>query len=401
VTVAPQDEAGVADVLRRCNADGTALIALGGGTLQSLGNAPRRCDLHLSLEALRGVTDYVPGDLTLGALAGTTLGDLTRTLAAEGQHLPIDAPFPERATVGGTIAAGWAGPRRATYGRLRDLIIGSVVVLADGTIAHAGGMVVKNVSGYDMSKVYTGSLGTLAVIVRANLKAFPRPAARRLAVAPVAADARDRAVAGVASLAVEPSAALLLDGFANALAPHDDAARLAVLFEGSDATVERGTRELRSVLGKAGVPHTQLSDGLAAERTFSSIVDAYVESSDRSLTYKSAGLPTDAAARALAALDLAARFGLTGETIADLRTGDVVLRASARDVAAFSEVLERYDGAVRHALPRTTLLAGAPALRARIDAWGPPPSTFATMRAIKERFDPRGILAPGRYVGGL
>ncbi len=141
---------------------------------------------------LRGIRDYDPRDMTAGIEAGTTLAEIARVLAEHGQWIPFDAPLPARATAGGTLAAGWAGPRRAAYGRARDLVIGSTIALTDGTLARAGGMVVKNVTGYDMSKLYVGSLGTLGVIVRANFKALPRPAARRLAIAPIR---RNRAIA--------------------------------------------------------------------------------------------------------------------------------------------------------------------------------------------------------------
>jgi glycolate oxidase FAD binding subunit len=400
-TLTPPDADAVAALLRACADDGAALVAAGGNTLQSIGNAPRRCDVVLSLANVRGIVDYDPRDMTAGLLAGTTLAEIARTLAAAGQFLPFDAPAPERATAGGTIAAGWAGPRRARYGRPRDLLIGSTVALTDGTLAHAGGMVVKNVSGYDMSKAYAGSLGTLAIIVRVNVKALPLPAARRLAVAPVPLDVRERAVASIGALDIEPSAALALDGFASAVPLHGGALRLAVLFEGSEAVVERATRNLRSVLGKAGVAETQVWDGADADRRFGEIVDAYVASDERSLTYKSTGLPSTAAARAKTAQGVAAAFAFESDTIADLRTGDVILRARAADASTFAGMLTAYDAAVRRDVERTTVLAGAPALRAGVDAWGVVPSTIATMRELKARFDPRGILAPGRYVGGL
>ncbi len=400
-TIAPADDAEVAATLLACARAGEAVVARGGGTLQSLGNAPSRCDALLSLANLRGFADYDPADMTAGIHAGTTLAEIARELGAHGQHVPFDAPFPERATLGGTIAAGWAGPRRARYGRPRDLLIGTTVALVDGTLAHAGGMVVKNVTGYDMSKAYAGSLGTLAVIVRANVKALPRPVARRLAIAPIPPDVRDRAMAGVGALAIEPSAALAIDGFAHAAPLANAPLRLVVLFEGSEAVVERATRDLRSVLGKAGVPETQLTDGDAAERIFAGIVNAYVETSERSLTYRSTGLPSTAWARSRAAGAVAEAFGLRCESIADLRHGDVVIRAIASRASRFAATVIEYDAALRAGIERTTVLAGAPALRAAVDAWGAVPSTIETMRKLKAHFDPANTLAPGRYVGGI
>lgn len=399
--VEPADAEAVAQTLRDCAREGSAVVAYGGGTLQGIGNAPARCDVALHLHGVRGLVDYDPHELTFGALAGTTLAEVTRTLAAAGQFVPFDAPFADEATVGGTLSAGWAGPRRATYGRLRDLLIGSTAALADGTLAHAGGMVVKNVTGYDMSKLYVGALGTLGVVTRANFKSLPLPRARRLALAPVGEDVRERAIATVATLALEPTATLVVDGFARVL-PRGGSLRLVALLEGSEAAVERTTRELRSALGRAGVAETMLLDGDEAQRAFASLIDAYVESvDDRSVTYRSPGLPSTAWARVREAGRIVASHGAALDAIADVRTGDAIVRVRGRDASGLANALGEIDAALRAALERSFVIAGAPGLRARIDAWGPAPATLPTLRALKARFDPAGILAPGRYVGGI
>jgi glycolate oxidase FAD binding subunit len=400
--VAPADAAGVAETLAACARDGAAVVAYGGATLQSIGNAPRRCDVALHMRNLRGVREYDPRDMTAGIDAGTTLAEVARVLGEHSQWIPFDAPQPARATVGGTLAAGWAGPRRAVYGSPRDLVLGSTIALTDGTLARAGGMVVKNVTGYDMSKLYVGSLGTLGLIVRANFKALPRPPVRRLAIAPIAGNQRDRTIAALGGLAIEPAAALVLDGFARAARYPGAALRLVLLFEGSDAVVERGTRDVRSALGKIGIAETLLLDGNDADAAFAGVIDAYVEGSgERTLTYRTTGLPSTAWARTRTAKALAHEHGLGAESIADLRTGDAILRFSARTVAAFAERIAGFDADVRRTFARSTVLAGGPHLRASIDAWGSEPSTIVTMRAIKAHFDPAGILAPGRYVGAI
>lgn len=399
--VRPADAADVAATLAACARERAAVVVVGGSTLQSLGNAPRRCDVALHTGALRGIRDYDPRDMTAGIDAGTTLAEVARVLGEHGQWIPFDAPLPARATVGGTLAAGWAGPRRAAYGRPRDLVIGSTIALTDGTLARAGGMVVKNVTGYDMSKLYVGSLGTLGAIVRANFKALPRPAARRLAVAPVADDLRERALAALGTLAIEPTAALLVDGFARIARYPGAALRLVLLFEGSEAVVERATRDARSAVGRAGIAETQLYDGESAQTGFAEVVDAYVDAGERALTYRTAGLPTTAWARTRAAHALAREHGLHAESIADLRTGDAILRFSARTIATFAAKLGAFDADVRQTFERASVLAGGASLRGAIDAWGAPPTTIATMRAIKAHFDPAGILAPGRYVGAI
>jgi glycolate oxidase FAD binding subunit len=400
--VTPSEAEDVATELAACARDRAAVVVVGGSTLQSLGNAPRRCDVALHTAGLRGIREYDPRDMTAGIGAGTTLADISRAFGEQGQWIPFDAPKPSRATIGGTLAAGWAGPRRAAYGRLRDLVIGSTIALTDGTLAKAGGMVVKNVTGYDMSKLYVGSLGTLGVIVRANVKALPRPAARRLAIAAVGENSRDRTIAALGGLAIEPVAVLVIDGYPRVARVSGATLRLALLFEGSEAVVERGTRDVRSALGRAGIAETFVHDRDAAEAAFGEVIDAYIDApGERTLTYRSTGLPSTASARSRAARSLAREHGLHAESIADLRTGDAILRFSARTIAAFASAVAALDADVRRTFEHTTVLAGGAALRASIDAWGAVPSTIATMRAIKAHFDPAGILAPGRYVGAI
>jgi glycolate oxidase FAD binding subunit len=378
----PRDAADAAALLGAASDAGETVVAYGGGTLQRSANAPTRYDVALSTKRLGALHEYDPRELTAGVGGGMTVATLNALLAENGQFLPLDAPFSARATVGGTLAAGWAGPRRAVYGRPRDLLIGATAALADGTLAKTGGMVVKNVTGYDMGKLYVGSHGTLGVIVRANFKVLPAPAVRRLAIAPFDGELRERAVAHASALSIEPAALLVVDGFHEIAWPGRP--RLFALLEGSEQVVERATRELRSALGAAGIAETRLLDGDAAANAYASLVDAYAAlAGDASVTFLARGLPSHAVGRAQRARDALARV----DTIADLRTGDVVVRAR-----------DGFD-AVRAALGRAIVLAAGPA--AEVDAWGEAPATLATMRALKSRFDPRGTLAPGRFAGGI
>ena len=380
--VEPADADETAAALRAARDAGEALVAFGGGTLQRAANPPARYDVALSTKRLNALYEYDPRDLTIGVGAGMTVAELSALLARNGQFLPLDAPHASQATIGGTLAAGWAGPRRTAYGRPRDLLIGAVVALADGTLAKTGGMVVKNVTGYDLGKLYVGSHGTLGVIVRTNFKLLPAPAVRRLAIAPFDEDLRGRAAMHAGALRIEPAALLMIDGFHDIAAP--GRARIVALLEGSEQNVERATRELRSAFGAAGIAETRLIDGDAATRTFASVLDAYATvAGDASVTFVARGLPAEATSRAQHVRDALGR----ADTIADLRTGDVIVRA-----------YDRFD-VVRDVLGTATVLCGGSSTT--VDAWGAPPPTIATMRALKTQFDPQGVLAPGRYVGGV
>jgi len=398
----PETLDALAGALRACHAGGSAAVLFGGGTLQGLGHLPERYDLAIDCTRLHGVIEHEPRDLTIAVEAGCTLATLDAALAACGQFVPLDAPRPTRATVGGTLASGWLGPRRARYGRPRDFLIGTTVVLADGTVARAGGMVVKNVTGYDLSKLYVGSLGTLAAIARANFKTLPLPAVRRLAVAALPERTRDRTIAHLAAIDVEPAAALIVNGFNKTIEGIDGAdGRLLLLLEGSGRAVDAATRDLRSALGAAGVPETRLLDSEAGP-AFARILDAYIEPlGSRSCTYRSLGLITDTGRRLDSFVRVARSNKLALETIEDLCTGDVVARISTRTVAEFAPRATAFDAERRTALANARVLVAPEKLRADLDAWGAPPHSLPAMRALKNQFDPTGMLAPGRFVGGI
>ncbi|BDE05663.1 FAD-linked oxidase [Vulcanimicrobium alpinum] len=397
--VEPADAGELAAALRAAADAGEAVLVRGGGTLLAAANPPRRCDAVIATTRLCAVHSYDPRDLTIGAGAGMTLAALAETLAQHGQFLPLDAPFPARATIGGTLAAGWTGPRRSAYGRARDLLIGSTVALADGTLAASGGMVVKNVTGYDMGKLYVGSHGTLGAFVRANFKVLPMPPARRFAVSRFDPGSRERLDAGLHALMVPPVALLIRDGFAALLdgdARGDHRPEIVALFEGSESSVERGVRDYRSTLGAAGVAETRILDGADAAAVFQRAIDSVVAPADgQEVTLLARGLPSEAVHRAEAART-ALGANVPVRTLADLLTGDVVA-----GIAGDAGALARGVARLRDVLGRAQIVASHLPAGVEIDAWGTAPSTIGTMRALKARFDPHGTLAPGGFVGGI
>ncbi len=178
-TVVPQSAEEIAAILADASQLEKAVIPVGGGTSLALGNPPRAADFALSTRALSGVIDYEPTDLVLSVGAGARFGDVQAVLGEHGQRLPLDPAGGDDATIGGLIATARWGPLRHSAGTLRDLLIGISVAHPSGTVTKAGGMVVKNVTGYDMPRLYHGSLGTLGVITSANFKVLPRPRPRR------------------------------------------------------------------------------------------------------------------------------------------------------------------------------------------------------------------------------
>jgi len=400
--VKPENAAAVGELVARCDAAGQKVWIVGGNTLDGMGFPPERVDVTLDTTQLTGVVANERADLTIAVRAGSPLRDVATLLAAQGQFVPFDAPQPHYATIGGTLAAGWLGPRRHLYGRVRDYVIGSVIVLADGTIARAGGMVVKNVAGYDMSRLYVGSFGTLGVLVQANFKTAPQPPHARAFVAPLPEHTRERACTQLATLPIRPAAAFWVEGFHNAIDGDDGSeGRIVVSIEGSEALLERATRDLRSALGRAGVPETRVVDAGARE-AFERVVDAYVGClGERSITYRLYPAAEESQRCALALHELAGRFGLRAESIVDVMNGDVVLRISDLDTRALGSKIENFDDALHDTEPRAQVVAGKHSHRPYLRVWGEAPAAIERMRALKLRFDPNRTLNPGRFVGGI
>src|SRR6266851_2251972 len=235
-------------LLRAAATAGLTVVPRGTGTGLSWGVPPSSCDLVVDLRSMDRVIEHAAGDLVARVQAGATIGQLASVLASAGQQLALDAPAD--ATVGGVVATGTAGPRRFRYGAPRDLLIGLTVVRADGVVAHSGGKVVKNVAGYDLGKLFSGSHGTLGLITEAAFRLHPRPGAVAWVTAEFGpAERLDActAVASAARSALVPSA-VELDWPGGA----QRALRAGVLLEGTAPGVAERARQMSELLASAG-----------------------------------------------------------------------------------------------------------------------------------------------------
>ncbi|MFR9729563.1 FAD-binding oxidoreductase [Saccharopolyspora sp. MS10] len=367
----------VAALLRTAAAHGLTTLPRGSGGKLDWGAPPGPVDLVLDLSRHRGVVEHAAGDLVLTARAGTPLRDLREAVARAGQQLAIDPPFPT-ATAGGTVATATSGPGRYHFGGVRDLLIGVTVVLADGTTTTSGGTVVKNVAGYDLGKLYTGSFGTLGVITEVVFRLHPLPAERRWitataestadAAALVAAHRRSRAAPTALELdRPEPGAPLTV----------------SVQLEGSPGTTHDRATELARSTG-----------GQVSERA-----PAWWGQAPATGTRLRLGTEPAALSGLLDTADRAARD--TGLPLA--------LRGSAGLGVLHAFLPEHAEpGAVRdlvtalRAHPGYTAVERAePAVHGLLDPQGPRPAVLhALHRQIKDRFDPEHRLAPGRLAGG-
>ena len=198
--VRPTSTEEVSAVLRTATEHDLAVVVRGAGSKLAWGHDPERLDVVLDTTGLETLVEHAAGDLIAVVGAGRQLSDLQDDLAGASQRLGID---PARSgTVGGAVATAATGPMRLAHGAVRDLVIGMTIVRADGVVAHSGGKVVKNVAGYDLGKLYTGSYGTLGLITECVFRLHPRPAAS----AYVRSTAPAQAVPAILAARVAPAA---------------------------------------------------------------------------------------------------------------------------------------------------------------------------------------------------
>ena len=374
------------ELMKLASREGLVVSPRGGGTKMHLGDPPASLDLIVSTARMNEIIEHVPGDQVVRVQAGIRLQDLQEQLSGSDQMLAIDPP--ERgATIGGIIAANASGPRRYRYGTIRDLIIGITVVLHDGTVAKAGSKVVKNVAGYDLSKLFTGSLGTLGIIVTANFRLHPIPqASRTVAVEVESPEAAAGAAQAMMHSQVEPTAVELRYG--------EDARQLTVLLESIPAGVEEKVEAASFLLNPFGEVRT-LSD----EET--DHLGPSTAAEDEAVIKLSAP-PADLADVLGTVLGAAERRGLdqpritghaaSGVTFVGFSGGDEDARAGF--VEELREIWLRRGGSV-------TLQKAPLSLKNRVGAWDQGGDYLGLIRRVKEKFDPRGGMNPGRFVGGV
>jgi glycolate oxidase FAD binding subunit len=391
-TVFPSSPQELAVVLASASEKGKAVVPVGGGTKLSLGNVPERLDLAVSTTNLTGIISYEPTDMTLSVWAGSKFAEINTLLAEHGQTLPIDVATPERATIGGLIATGLAGPRRSGSPTFRDLLIGISAAHSSGTVTKAGGMVVKNVTGFDLMRVYLGSLGTLGVIVSANFKVLPL-GRRDLTVLKSSSGQSD---------AVD-SAIRIRDGRARPVAlevfQSSNGWSVAVRLEGRESTAQLLSEEVAEVLdGDAEVFEGKESkswwQAFTDEESASTIGDdAVIRCSSR--PRQGHQLFFDVSS------EIRESNGVARHLSWSPASGTVTGRVSFPEVgdarASFAGLRERFFKAADN----VTVLAAPAEWKAGIDIWGATPETIDIMRALKEQFDPGRVLNPGRFAGGI
>jgi len=388
VVATPATPGVLARTLAWATETGHTVVVRGGGTKLGWGPPPRSVDLLLSTTAMSAVLEHRHGDLTATLQAGATLAETNRVLRRHRQWLPLDPPWSDRATIGGIVSANDSGPHRQRHGAPRDLIIGMTLARADGLLAKTGGIVVKNVAGYDLARLLTGSFGCLGVILTATFKLAPLAEASRTVSAEFPANAHVAAVvADLRAHAFTPTALELG-------APP---ATMFIRFESVETVVvDQAEQAARLVRGHGGtsVILTGEEETLAWREHEARVFDR-----DGTIV-KLAILPGELAAT-LVWLDATAKTRqldcvVTGR--ADLGVLYLALDGAVSEQAAFVTAL-------RERLPvgrgSATIQRADRELKTLLDVWGQVGDGLRVMQEVKRRFDPTGTLNPGRGPGGL
>lgn len=382
IAVAAGDAAQIAEILRLANDNGITVTPSGSGTKQGWGS-PVEAGIRLGLGRMNKLREHAWQDMTCTVEAGCTWSVMQGELARHGQMVALDPLWQERATVGGITAANDGGSLRLRYGGLRDLIIGMTVVLADGTIAKTGGKVVKNVAGYDLHKLMTGSFGTLGMITEVNFRLHPLETNARTWTAVMAQPLEfEKPLRQLLDSQLTPSSLQLrLRGVECALdvkiaAPadcmEDHAARLAAIF---------GPIALKEAAAGVWQARQQLHD----------MADAIV--------LKISMLPSDLCSLTSELQTWTAKQD-SEIAVAAQATGlmTVALKATADSAI---ELVMQLRTRLKNKGGSVVVLQSPQQIQSSLDPWGCDSNALPLMKEIKRRFDPNRILNPGRFVGNI
>lgn len=405
--VSPGSAEEVAAILRVAEAEKLAVLPRGSGSKQALGAKPLAADIVLDTCRFNRVVDYDAPNLTVTVQAGVTLGELKSVLATQGNFLPLDAPL-AASTIGGVIATNSSGPKRLLYGSARDLTLGISAVLPRGGCVRFGGKVMKNVAGYDMTKLLIGSFGTLGVITEVTLRLLPLPEMASTLVATFSSlDKAADLVTEILASQLNPSAVELI----NAAAWRNTGAGsggyyLAIGLEGFHEAVTRQVRDLTALGKKQGAEGIDTWEGEEQERLWSSIRDF-------------GGLPPFKSAECVGL-----RIGVPISKVHDLfclaekRAGEsglecaIAAHAGSGVLNAFFvnpafgayvplQLIRELRSAAEKAGGHLVVEYGPWGVKEQAGVWGEPRPEWELMSKLKAKIDPNGVLNPGRFVGGI
>lgn len=384
----PSTAEGVAEVISAAAEEGAPLLISGGGTRMHWANPARRLSAGLSLDGLSGVEEFEPDEGVLNARAGTRIAELQKQAMAEGWELPLDPPNAATSTVGGTISSAATGPRAHGFGPVSDALLGLGLVGADGVPSKCGGRVVKNVTGYDMAKLYCGAFGTLGVITSAWLRLHPEPSRLRTLEAELTANEENFALCRRLSKQNSVRAFVWEEA---ALA--DGLAKVVIEWGGSVEGVDYDHAETEVAFAKLGVAAE--GRGLNVRDDDRGAVDQLRDA--RALLGGEGEVVLRARVLGTKAFDLVRSMREAGLSVSvDIGLGAIQARGELGEPDALFAFRRQAVNGSGHLFCES--MPGR--WRGEVDAFGASADTAPLMAVLKARFDPAGLLNPGRFVVG-
>lgn len=416
VVVSPGTVDEVSKIVTYANEQNLTVIPAGNRTKMEMGGIPKKADILLSTLRLNRITDCDCDNLTLSVESGTRLEEVQKRLAQEGRgyFLPLDPPHTEKATLGGIVATNSSGPGRLLYGTARDLVIGTKAVFPNGDIVASGGKTVKNVSGYDMCKLLIGSYGTLGILCEITFKLLPLP--EKTATLLLSYNTiKEAAQFGREILQSQylPSSIEILNGMAaKKVKPsigQSGECLMAIGLEGVAEGVDRQIAELSEKANNGGCLETAVLYSEAHSffwKTIRDFSEGLIEEGSNFITFKSNFLISRCGEVMAGHERVAKESGMDCALVCHAGSGmlySYVFEGKGRQsrshhivnlVKGFSLVATQNEG---HLIVERSPTS----LKKKIDVWGGPRGDYEIMRRLKREIDPKGILNPGRFVGGI
>ena len=407
----PKDKDEIEEVLSHAKNLSTTVIPRGNGTKLDIGAIPEALGIVLVTKNLNRLIEHQHENLTFTAESGMTLTAAQEILSRKGQFIPLDPHQSLKATLGGIAATNSTGPMMMRYGSPRDLIIEMKAVTASGTYIRSGAKVVKNVAGYDVKKLFIGSFGTLGIISELTFRTYPMPESESTLLTQI--DSLDNALGvsrAVRDAGLPISSIALLDDGAFGLitdsyaAANTTAWTLAIRIDGYSSVLEKWSSRISEISASNGSRHTDKLDEDASKRFWNSITEIEgVPLLDKSVHLK-ISVPQSKTLQIIEKLStLRSRrdIELAVSALPSLGSIHVFILAKDHSGIDFVSIVEGLRLSALELNGNLTVYSAPVEIKETLDVWGPTLPEFRLMKAIKESFDPGGIMTPGRFIGGL
>ena len=390
----PQTVSTLATIVKQAQQNQWRILVCGNGSKLDWGGLTQDIQLVVSSQKCDRIIEHAVGDLTVTVEAGMKLADLQATLRSHRQFLPIDPVYPETATIGGIIATADTGSWRQRYGGIRDLLLGLSLIRADGEIAKAGGRVVKNVAGYDLMKLFTGSFGSLGLISQATWRTYPLPPASQTILLTGTAKAIAQATKTIRNSGLTPTAMDLISASVTQQLELEENIGLILRFQTIAESIEQQITQVRAIAKELNLAVSDYGAGDEANlwQRLPKIIS--FPSTETAIVCKIGIVPTAAVELLQNLHRVAASQGLA-MIHAGSGVGQLQLKAENLEVVLkLRSLCQQHQGFL-------TVLTAPKSLKQQLDIWGYTGNAANTMQIIKNKFDPKQILNPGRFINRI